>query len=89
MVSYLTYVSMHIYSRVRHVDLPIDAHFPNMETVAGLNLYFDGTRVYVVAACSFATFGGSSAPVQILLKISWIKFLRMVPSVSRYLHSEI
>ena len=29
---------------------------------AGLNLYFDGTQVYIVVACSFAAFSGSYAP---------------------------
>ena len=32
----------------------MDAHFPNMETVAGLNLHFDGTRVYMIVARSFS-----------------------------------
>ena len=40
----------------------IDAHFPNMETVAGSILYFDGTWTYTAVACSFTAFGGSYAP---------------------------
>ena len=40
----------------------LDVHFPNIETVAGLNLYFDGTWVYMAVARSFAAFGGSYAP---------------------------
>ena len=39
-----------------------DVHFPNMETVAGLILYFDGTRAYTAVTRSFATFGVSYAP---------------------------
>ena len=42
--------------------LLIDTHFPNMKTIAGSNLYFDGTWVYTVVARSFTTFGGSHAP---------------------------
>jgi hypothetical protein len=40
----------------------IDAHYPNMETAAGSELYFDATRVYMVVPHSFATFGDSYAP---------------------------
>ena len=52
---------MHVHFIVSRRAL-IDAHFPNMETVARSNLYFDGTRVYTVVARSFAAFGGSYAP---------------------------
>ena len=41
----------------------MNAHFPDMETVASLNLYFDGTQVFMVVARSFAAFGSSYAPV--------------------------
>ena len=52
---------MHMHFIVSHQSL-MDAHFPNMETVAGSVLYFDGTRGYTAVACSFAAFGGSYAP---------------------------
>ena len=45
--------------------LLIDGQFPNMETVAGLNLYFDGTWVYTVVACSYTAFDSSYAPGRI------------------------
>ena len=37
--------------------------------VLHLNLYFNGTRAFVVVACSFATFGGSYAPVLIAISV--------------------
>ena len=37
--------------------------------VLHLNLYFNGTRALVVVACSFATFGGSYAPVLIAISV--------------------
>ena len=52
---------MHMHFIASHRSL-IDAHFPNMETVAGSNLYFDGTWVYMAVARFFAAFGGSYAP---------------------------
>ena len=50
---------MHMYVLIIASQRPlIDAHFPYMET-AGQILYFDGTQVYMVVACSFAAFSDS------------------------------
>ena len=67
---------MHVHFIASHRSL-IDVHFPNMETVADLNLYFDGTRVYTAVACSFTAFDGSYAPAvnnswQLLLIVAYI-----------------
>ena len=39
----------------------MDTHFPDMETVAGLNLNFDSTRVYTAVARSFTTLTAHTA----------------------------
>ena len=49
-------------SVLRHEDRELDARFPNnniMEIIAATDLYFDGTREYMVVAGSFAAYGGS------------------------------
>ena len=52
---YVTFFSRAVY----YVMKTVDACFPNMEIIAATDLYFDGTREYMVVARSFANYGGS------------------------------
>ena len=52
---------MHVHFIASYRSL-IDVYFPNMDTVAGSVLYFDGTWGYTAVARSFAAFGGSYTP---------------------------
>ena len=74
------------YISLCHIE---DVHFPNMETVAGLILYFDGTRAYTAVTRSFATFGVSYAPGATNLTRVKLNLPRSQSSLQNHIYEDV